>query len=205
MSDNNSLMERKKAFEARTAQYLRLGYDRVAAASKVVAIAGDLRSPALDVGTGRGLTAIALASMGMEVISIDIDAIEQKLAEYLASEAGLDKRIEFFCQDASGLTFPDNYFGCAVLAEVLHHLENPQEVLTQVMRVLQPGGILILADFSPAGFELVDRVHRLEGDEHKIGGISTAEAAGFCVRKGLHIVCATTVALHDVVVFKKPK
>lgn len=56
-----SLIERKEAFNARTAQYLRLGYDRFAASDFVIAGGGNLFGPALDIGTGKGLTAMALA------------------------------------------------------------------------------------------------------------------------------------------------
>jgi ubiquinone/menaquinone biosynthesis C-methylase UbiE len=35
-----------------------------------------------------------------------------------------------------------------------------------MLRVLKPGGKLILCDFSPRGFQIFDRIHRFEGGTH---------------------------------------
>ena len=89
------LVRRKAAFLVRTEQYLSLGFDRFAAADFVVKTGGRLSGPALDIGTGKGLTAMALARRGLEVVSVDPDADEQALAFLLAAEAGLEDRIRF--------------------------------------------------------------------------------------------------------------
>ncbi|MFC1642025.1 methyltransferase domain-containing protein [Myxococcota bacterium] len=75
------------AFGGRSREYLRLGHDRLAAARFVVEAAGPLREPAFDIGTGKGLLAIELARRGLEVLTLDIDAQERKLARLLAEEA----------------------------------------------------------------------------------------------------------------------
>jgi len=59
--------QRLHAFRARNQEYLRLGHDRQAAARFVVDTAGALGGPTLDVGTGKGLLAIALAHRGLKV------------------------------------------------------------------------------------------------------------------------------------------
>ena len=61
-------------------QYLRRGYDRFAVSDFVIDAGGKLLSPALDIGTGKGLTAMALAKKGLEVISVDIEANEEALS-----------------------------------------------------------------------------------------------------------------------------
>ena len=35
-----------------------------------------------------------------------------------------------------------------------------------MLRVLKPGGKLVLADFSPSGFRLMDEIHAAEGRRH---------------------------------------
>ena len=95
MVDREKTVRRKAAFLVRTEQYLSLDYDRFAATDFVVKTGGRLSGPALDIGTGKGLMAMALARQGLEVVSVDPDADEQALAFLLAAEAGLADRIRF--------------------------------------------------------------------------------------------------------------
>ena len=183
MPEPAGLRERKAAYDARTAQYLRLGLDRFAAADFVATAAGRLTGPALDIGTGKGITAMALARKGLDVVSVDTDADEQTLAAFLAAEARLQDRIRFVCGDASALSFPDNHFGCAAMMDVLHHLADPLPVLEEIARVLKPSGILMLADFSPEGFAILSRVHREEGREHPVVGIPLESAEAILSRR----------------------
>ncbi|OGD15674.1 MAG: hypothetical protein A2V76_09430 [Candidatus Aminicenantes bacterium RBG_16_63_14] len=203
MKDREEMVRRKAAFRVRTEQYLGLGFDRFAAADFVVKTGGRLSGPALDIGTGKGLTAMAMARQGLEVVSVDPDADEQALAYVLVVEAGLKDRIRFVCGDASVLSFPDNHFGCAALVDVLHHLQDPVSVLEETARVLRPSGTLILADFSPEGFELVARMHRGEGREHPVSGVTLESAAAVLSGKGFDVTVRRSGHKHDVIVLTK--
>jgi len=197
------MVRRKAVFLARAERYLSLGFDRFAAADFVIEAGGRLSGPALDVGTGKGLTAIALARRGMEVVSVDPDADEQALAFLLADEADLADRIRFVAEDASDLAFPGGHFGCAALVGVLHHLQDPAPVLKETARVLRLWGIVILADFSAEGLELVARVHREEGRDHPVSGVTPASAADFLSRRGFAVETRLSGHKHDVVVLAK--
>jgi len=203
MKGSEDMVQRKAAFRVRTEQYLSLGYDRFAATDFVVKTGGRLSSPALDIGTGKGLTALALASRGLEVVSVDPDADEQALAFLLAAEAGLEDRICFVRGNAAVLPYPKNHFGCAALVDVLHHLPDPVPVLEEMARVLKPSGILILADFSAEGFELVARVHREEGREHPVSGVTMESAAAFLSGRGFEVMVRLSGHKHDVIVLTK--
>lgn len=161
-----SLDERKAAFHARTELYRRLGYDRFAAARFVAEAAGPLAGPALDVGTGKGLLAMALARRGLDVVSVDVEPEDSELASALAREAGLDSRIQFLLRDARSLRFADGSFGCAAMMGVLHHLEDARPVLAEMARLVRPDGTIVVADFTEEGFALVAAVHRADGYEH---------------------------------------
>jgi ubiquinone/menaquinone biosynthesis C-methylase UbiE len=174
-----NLEECKAAFRARTEQYRRLGHDRFAAARFVAEAAGDLEGPALDVGTGKGLLAMALALRGLDVVSVDVNAEDSELAAALARDAGLDSRIRFLLQDARSLCFPDGSFGCAAMMEVLHHLDNARPVLTEMARLVRPGGAIVVADFTEEGFALVASVHRADGQEHPRSGSTLVGAQEF--------------------------
>jgi len=203
VNDREDTLRRRTAFRKRTEQYLSLGYDRFAAVDFVVKTGRGLSGPALDIGTGKGLSAMALARRGFEVVSVDPDADEQALASLLAAEAGLGDCIRFVCGDASVMPFSDNYFGCAVLVDVLHHLQDPGPVLEETARVLRPFGSLILADFSPEGFELVARVHQEEGREHPVSGATPESAGVYFSGRGFEVKSRRRGHQHDVLVLAK--
>ncbi len=203
MPEPDRLCERKAAFEARTAQYLRLGYNRFAAADFVATAAGRLTGPALDIGTGRGITALALARQGLNVVSVDTDADEQTLASLLAAEKGLKDRIRFLQGDAAGLPYSENHFGCAAMMDVLHHLKDPMPVLEETARVLRPSGIFILAEFTPEGFELVSRVHQEEGRDHPVSGVTLKSAEALLSGRVFEIAGRRSGHKHEVIVFRK--
>jgi ubiquinone/menaquinone biosynthesis C-methylase UbiE len=171
-----NLEERKAAYHARTEQYRRLGYDRFAAARFVAEAAGPLASPALDVGTGKGLLAMALARRGLDVVSVDVNPDDSELAAALAHEEGLDARIQFVLRDARSLPFADGSFGCAAMMDVLHHLGDARPVLAEMARLVRPRGTIIVADFTEEGFALVASVHGAAGQEHH-RSVSTLEGA----------------------------
>jgi hypothetical protein len=62
---------------------------------------------------------------------------------------------------------------------------------------------LILADFSPEGFELVARVHREEGREHPLSGITLKSAEAFLSRRGFEVTARLSDHKHDVIVLTK--
>jgi len=168
--------EHMVTFCARTEQYRRLGYDRFAAARSVADAAGRLEGPALDVGTGKGLLALALAQRGLDVVSVDVSTEDSELAATLARDAGLDGRIRFLLQDAGCLPFPDGFFGSAAMMEVLHHLDDARPVLAEMARLVRPGGTILVADFTEEGFSLVASVHRADGHEHARSACTLGDA-----------------------------
>ncbi|MGZ5514404.1 MAG: class I SAM-dependent methyltransferase, partial [Candidatus Aminicenantales bacterium] len=95
------------------------------------------------------------------------------------------------------------HFGCAALVEVLHHLRDPEPVLGETARVLRPCGIVILADFSAEGLELVARVHRGEGREHPVSGVTPESAAAFLSMRGFAVEARLSGHKHDVIVLAK--
>ncbi len=200
---NGTAQERLSAFRARNLQYLHLGYDRVAAYRALVRIAGELRGPALDIGTGKGLLARELARTGMDVVSIDVNQEERELACLLAEELGVANRLVFVHGDAARLPFPDGHFGCVAMMDVMHHLEEPRPVLSEMARVVREGGRLLVADFDEAGFELVARLNREEGREHARSAATVTLAREILADAGLRCLAETRDHLHEVIVMEK--
>jgi 2-polyprenyl-3-methyl-5-hydroxy-6-metoxy-1,4-benzoquinol methylase len=197
------LARRRQAFEARTAQYRALGYDRVAAARFVAGAAFPLRGPALDVGTGKGLLARELARLGLDVVSVDVDASELPLASALAGEAGVGERLSFLHRDAARLPFRHGHFGCVATMDALHHIDDPRPVLAEMARTVKVGGVVIVADFSREGFRLVARVHRAEGRVHSESGATVEQARALLEQEGLDCVGRAEGHLHEVAILVK--
>jgi len=197
-------LERRKAhFWTRTAQYRSLGFDRILAVSAVLDGLGQVEGPALDVGTGMGLMARELAGRGLDVVSVDVDAEGQQVAGVLTEDPALAGRIRFTLADGAALPFPDGHFGCAVTMDALHHFNQGATVLQEMMRVVRPGGLVVLAEFTAEGFALVARVHESEGGSHAEGPVTMDWARGFLAAQGVVEEATREMSLHRVAVFRK--
>ena len=87
----------------------------------------------LDVGTGTGRAAIALAKRGAIVTGVDASAEMLAVAERRAKELGA--AVTFTRGDAHGLTFPDRSFDAVVCLRVLMHTPDWRASLRELCRV----------------------------------------------------------------------
>jgi SAM-dependent methyltransferase len=109
---------------------------------------GDER--ALDVGTGAGALALALAPFVREVIGIDTVPELLALARERAGAAGL-ANAEFLEADGTALPFDDFSFDLAGTVRTLHHVHRPELVVAELARVTRPGGhVLVVDQIAPA-------------------------------------------------------
>ncbi|MBJ3761477.1 3-demethylubiquinone-9 3-O-methyltransferase [Maribius pontilimi] len=95
----------------------------------------------LDLGCAGGFMAEALAHRGARVTGIDpaADAIEAARAH--AAKEGLD--ITYDVGTGERMDYPDGAFDAVVCVDVLEHVQDLQQVLRQVERVLKPGGMFL--------------------------------------------------------------
>jgi SAM-dependent methyltransferase len=90
----------------------------------------------LEVGCGMGNFAERLArDTSAEVVATDLSA---RMVE-LARGRGLDARVA----DVQELPFDDGEFDCAVANAMLYHVEDLDRALSELARVLEPGGQLV--------------------------------------------------------------
>jgi SAM-dependent methyltransferase len=98
----------------------------------------------LDLGTGSGKNAIALARQGAHVIAIDRSAAQLARARKLA--ATTDVRVEWHECDASDLAFlRADSIDLALASGVLGEVEDIDRLLRQVHRVLRPGAAFVFS------------------------------------------------------------
>lgn len=175
--------------EERNATHRRFGFDPEASVRFVIEKALPLRGHVLDVGTGKGRFAIPLAGEVPKVTTVDVSAEEQHCAQLEAEFAGVTHKIEFVLADAGKLPWRASTFDAVTSWNVFHHLDDSERVFSEMLRVLKPSGKLVLADFSLAGFRLMDRIHAAEGRTHPHPPSRFAEwqarlkQAGFNVRR----------------------
>lgn len=83
-----------------------------------------------------------------------------------AERFGLDKRLGDEVTDR--LDFPDAYFDCVTMLAVIEHIGDPRPLLSEIHRVLVPGGRLILTTPKQAAEALIALYARDIGDEHEV-------------------------------------
>ncbi|MDO8492463.1 MAG: class I SAM-dependent methyltransferase [bacterium] len=97
----------------------------------------------LDAGSGPGGVSIAFAEAGAEMSGVDIEKELYDISLRHAEAHGV--KVSFFLYDGAKLPFPDKTFDFAVSVSVLEHTTNPGMYLSEILRVLKPGGKLYLA------------------------------------------------------------
>jgi ubiquinone/menaquinone biosynthesis C-methylase UbiE len=161
--------------DSRNELFLRYGLSRDDMTRFVVDSAEPLPDRVLDIGTGKGFTAIELARRGADVTTIDLSENELRTAFLNAVIAGVADRIEFRLADGGDLPFDDGSFEVVTMVNVLHHLENAGAVLPEIARVLGNGGRLVVSDFTDHGFDILEKIHRDEGRSHDRHGGETID------------------------------
>src|SRR4051812_44711857 len=122
-------------------------------------LAGDVAGRRiLDAGCGTGLLSAALRDRGAIVTGIDASA---EMLELARNRLGADTDLRVV-DLANPLPFPDDTFDDVVASLVLHYLEDWGPPLTELRRVLTPGGRLIISVDHPFAIHLV---HRQAGNE----------------------------------------
>jgi 2-polyprenyl-6-hydroxyphenyl methylase/3-demethylubiquinone-9 3-methyltransferase len=95
----------------------------------------------LDVGCGGGLVAEKMAQLGWRVTGIDPAAGSIHYAQAHARQAGLP--IEYRTGSGEALPFEDASFDVVYSLDVLEHVTDLDQVITEVARVLRPRGVFI--------------------------------------------------------------
>jgi ubiquinone/menaquinone biosynthesis C-methylase UbiE len=96
----------------------------------------------LEVGVGTGMLAIPLAQRGVRVDGIDLSA---PMLDRAIAKSSACSTVGFTVADATRLPFGDRTFGGAFIRHVLHLVPDWREVLSEAVRVIRPGGTLVVS------------------------------------------------------------
>ncbi|MFA6635820.1 MAG: methyltransferase domain-containing protein [Candidatus Omnitrophota bacterium] len=184
---DRQIQENNDIFNQRQDLYRAKGLDFLKFRRFILDKSGTLTGNILDVGSGRGVMALALARAGYRVVSIDKN--EEMLlttALNLAYE-NLLPLAELHVMDAYSLEFADGGFDNIFIVEALHHIEDIDGFFSEIDRVLSSGGKLVVADFNKKGMEIVDLVHGNEGNKHENSFVGQEEAKIWVDRNGYRV------------------
>ena len=95
----------------------------------------------LNIGCSTGITTGFLAKQFATVVGIDIDEEAVKFAQ----ENYATDNLEFKVEDAMSLTFSDNHFDVIICSHVYEHVPDYNRLMSEVYRVLKPGGVCFFA------------------------------------------------------------
>jgi len=165
-NDENEKMlrdENRERFGARAAAYraspVHGGGEDLDRLIALTAPAAGIR--ALDIATGAGHVAVALAAAGAETTACDLTA--KMLEETKANLAVHGLKAGLIQADALDLPFAAASFDVAVSRMAPHHFADPTRFLREVFRVLKPGGRFGLVDqAAPAGAAAAAAINAFE-------------------------------------------
>jgi SAM-dependent methyltransferase len=112
----------------------------------------DLRPGAkvLDAACGTGNLAVLAARRGCVTSGLDIASNLVAQARERARQESL--AIEFTEGDAEALPYPDASFDAAVSMYGVMFAPRPERIVSELRRVVRPGGLIALANWAPDGF-----------------------------------------------------
>jgi demethylmenaquinone methyltransferase/2-methoxy-6-polyprenyl-1,4-benzoquinol methylase len=103
----------------------------------------------LDVATGTGDLAIELSKLNPDqIVGLDIAANMLDIGKEKIKKKELDKVIEMQLGDSENMPFSSNTFDAVTVAFGVRNFENLQKGLKEMYRVLKPGGIVAILEFS---------------------------------------------------------
>ncbi len=99
-------------------------------------------------GVGRGIQLIQKQFLPSEVTGVDLDL---KMIE-LANQQNYDGKVDLLVADVTKLPFRDNSFDAIFNFGSIHHVPDWKKAIQQIVRVVKPGGLLVLEDLSVETF-----------------------------------------------------
>ncbi len=118
--------------------------------NKVVEIVGNTNpKTVLDIATGTGDLAINLTkTSAKKIVGLDISDGMLEVGRTKISKLQLNDKIEMVLADSEELPFEDNSFDAITVAFGVRNFENLEKGLSEIYRVLKPGGTFVVLETS---------------------------------------------------------
>ena len=135
--------------------FLSFGTDRLWR-KRAIRTIGRTHSPKLILDVATGTADLAIESLKLNpdrVTGIDISAKMLEIGKSKIIKKGLTGKIDLLSGDSEQIPFASEHFDAAMAAFGVRNFSNPLAGLTEMCRVLKPGGIIMILEFSkPSSF-----------------------------------------------------
>ena len=196
MQAHESIRETKESFEQRFAEqkyYDRQTQDAVHLQRILEMLPLRRGMRILDLGTGSGYLAFALAQMHPDISVTGLDIVEKTLTvNRERAEREQLSNLRFVCYDGMRFPFEGGSFDLVISRYALHHFPEIRGSIAEIVRVLMSDGCFFLSDPAPnacdtAGF--ADAYMRLKKDGH-IRFYTRSEWDTLCGEQGMACIAA---------------
>jgi len=124
---------------------------------KAFAIAGLQKGKiAADIGAGTGFITEGLVHRGLQVIAVDQS---EAMLETMRKKFGSVEDIDYRIGEAEKLPISDNSVDYVFANMYLHHVDSPSQAILEMVRILKPGGMLVITDLDEHHFEFLRVEH----------------------------------------------
>jgi len=131
-----------------------LGQDRHWRKGLVDALAPQRGELILDLAAGTGASSLPIAQAGARVIATDLTEAMVVVGRRRHPDH------TFVVGDAEHLPYADAVFDAASMSFGLRNVEDPRQVLGELLRVVRPGGMLVVCEFSTPTSKVTRCMHR---------------------------------------------
>lgn len=142
--------------------FLSLGIDKLWRKKAVSLLKADQPRIMLDVATGTGDFALEALKLNPEKIyGIDISKGMLAMGEEKIRKQKKDHIIELKYGDSENIPFEDTYFDAITVAFGVRNFENLEQGLSEMKRVLKPGGKAVILEFSKPKVFPIKQIYNL--------------------------------------------
>lgn len=164
----------------------------------------------LNLGTGEGDYDSMIAAFCQDLIGCDVNEPDLQHAAQVNREI---KNLRYEVNNALSLTYPSASFDVIVSCEVLEHVGDPARMMSEISRVLKPGGFAVMTfpsrefpftydplnrlwlSFSRSGERLLPAGAYAFGHDYLIG---SADFKSWCAHAGLEVITFRGLSFYGV-------
>ncbi|MEU4246078.1 class I SAM-dependent methyltransferase [Amycolatopsis sp. NPDC026612] len=136
----------------RANSFMTFGFDRRWRTTTARVLDARLGEKVLDLAAGTGVSTVEYARGGAWCLAADFS--------FGMLRAGLHRKVPMVAADALNLPFADESFDAVTISLALRNFVDPKAALTEIARVVKPGGRLVICEVSTPPFAPIRFVHR---------------------------------------------
>ncbi|MEJ7627794.1 MAG: bifunctional demethylmenaquinone methyltransferase/2-methoxy-6-polyprenyl-1,4-benzoquinol methylase UbiE [Ferruginibacter sp.] len=144
-------------------RFLSAGIDRGWRKKAILQLSEIKPKTILDVATGTGDVAIMASGLlhPLKITGIDISDGMLSIGRQKINKLGLERTIELLNGDSEAINFDDESFDAVTVAFGVRNFQQLEKGLSEIKRVLKPGGKLVILEFSKPGVPVVRAFYNL--------------------------------------------